>query len=292
MRTRLDARWCWGGVGLLLLLLLPATAAPTAPGGEPTVARVCFWVPPERMASFAAAYETRLAPILRQHGLAPSAERGRATVDSVFSRLRVCASPAVFRMQAEAVERDAAFRDELRQLAAAFGPAGPDGRLRHSLQLYRYPLLPDTVVPAGPGRGHWRTFDASDRLYNPSLGGVWQDGGGFLWFDSDWGVFQYDGRSSRPLFPHLSSGVTGFGSPRLLDGDGVLWISADQGGVLGYDGQSAAPIAGLPPGRVRAMLEDRRDGSLWFGTENEGLWRYDGTGTCGSSRTSPACRVR
>ena len=52
-----------------------------------TVARLSVWVPPERMDEFEEAYKRQLAPLLRQHGLVEFSERGRTTVDTVFSRL-------------------------------------------------------------------------------------------------------------------------------------------------------------------------------------------------------------
>lgn len=54
---------------------------------SPTLARLSFYVPPNRMAEFEAVYNAKVAPILKTHGLMESAQRGRATVDNVFSRL-------------------------------------------------------------------------------------------------------------------------------------------------------------------------------------------------------------
>jgi len=39
-----------------------------------TLARLSFWVPPEQMADFDAAYEKQVAPSLAEHGLAASSE--------------------------------------------------------------------------------------------------------------------------------------------------------------------------------------------------------------------------
>ncbi|MDP6775320.1 MAG: hypothetical protein QGI83_00985, partial [Candidatus Latescibacteria bacterium] len=55
----------------------------------PVIARLAFWLPPDRVSAFEEAYEARLFPVLKSHGLRPSTEAGRATVDSVFSRLFV-----------------------------------------------------------------------------------------------------------------------------------------------------------------------------------------------------------
>ena len=49
---------------------------------EPTLARLSFWVPRERMAEFEAVYQEKVVPILKKHGLVESSERGRATIVS------------------------------------------------------------------------------------------------------------------------------------------------------------------------------------------------------------------
>lgn len=75
----------------LLVMSGPSWAA------EPTLARLSFWLPPERMDEFATAYQEKLLPILKEHGLVESAQLSRATVDSVFSRLFEFDSPPRFR---------------------------------------------------------------------------------------------------------------------------------------------------------------------------------------------------
>ena len=67
---------------------------------EPTLARLSFWVPPERMAEFEAAYEEQVVPILKKHGLVESSERGRATADS-FSRLFAVENPTAATIKKE-----------------------------------------------------------------------------------------------------------------------------------------------------------------------------------------------
>ena len=42
------------------------------PTAIPTLARLSFWVPPERMAEFATDYEEKVIPILKRHGLVES----------------------------------------------------------------------------------------------------------------------------------------------------------------------------------------------------------------------------
>jgi hypothetical protein len=60
-------------VGACLLWTVPAYAA------EPTLARLSFWVPPERMEEFAAVYQDSISPTLKRDGLAESLVPVRAT---------------------------------------------------------------------------------------------------------------------------------------------------------------------------------------------------------------------
>ena len=71
-------------VRAIFVLALAVCACAAA---EPTLARLSFWIPSERMAQFEAIYETQVVPILEKHGMRASSEQGRATVDSVFARL-------------------------------------------------------------------------------------------------------------------------------------------------------------------------------------------------------------
>ena len=65
-------------------------------------------------------------------------------------------------------------------------PAGP-GKV--------VPAGPGKIVPAGRGTGHWRTYDGVDGLANIWVWSVFQDQEGYIWFGTESGVSQYDGRS-------------------------------------------------------------------------------------------------
>jgi hypothetical protein len=54
---------------------------------EPTLARLSFWVPPERIVAFEAAYREKMVPVLKRHGMVESSERGRPTAEGFFTRL-------------------------------------------------------------------------------------------------------------------------------------------------------------------------------------------------------------
>lgn len=86
------------------------------------LARLSFWVPPERMADFDAAYEKQVAPHLAERNLAASPARGRATVDSVYSRLFAYAALDTFFAQRHALFNDPAWIDLRERLGSDFGP--------------------------------------------------------------------------------------------------------------------------------------------------------------------------
>ena len=109
-----------------------------------TVARLSVWVPPERMDEFEEAYKRQLAPILQRHGLVEFSERGRTTVDTVFSRLFAFDKPRLIAAAEQALEQDSAWQELLQGLGARFGTTGEDSMLRHSLRVY--------AAPAGPAR--------------------------------------------------------------------------------------------------------------------------------------------
>ena len=106
----------------------------------PTLARLSFWLPPERMADFETAYRAQIVPILARHGLAESLERCRATVTGAFSRLFQVARPSDVARVQTALDEDPAWDGVLRALGAAFETSRKDGRIPHRLGLYATPL--------------------------------------------------------------------------------------------------------------------------------------------------------
>ena len=128
----------------------------------PTLARLSFWVPPARMAEFEAAYEAKVLPILKRHGLTPSSERGRATPDSIFSRLFEMKTPSEVADKQKAFQGDSTWTAALQGLGARFG--APDSLVRSAFGIYVAPAGPGKVVPAGRGTGYWRIYDVTDGL--------------------------------------------------------------------------------------------------------------------------------
>ncbi|MBI2502200.1 MAG: hypothetical protein HYW07_03085, partial [Candidatus Latescibacteria bacterium] len=115
-----------------------------------TLARLCCWAPPERLAEFEAAYERRIAPLLRAHDLEEAAEPGRATVEGVFSRLFEVQQPDAVEVRARTLYRDPAWQAVRQELGRVFGNAEPDGRLRCSFDLSRAPAGAGQTAEVGP----------------------------------------------------------------------------------------------------------------------------------------------
>ena len=273
----------WAVVVLLPGLSLPVEAE------EPTLARLSFWVPPERMAEFAAAYKEQVVPVLKKHGLVQVSEQGRATVDSVFSRLFALETPAEFAEKLETLLADSAAVEVERSLGATFGTTRPDGRIRAFFRLYSTPAGSgknasaefETTVTAGKGRGHWRTYDVTDGLPGLAVPSVFQDRAGHLWFGTEGGVSRYDGQAFKNFT--TEDGLAGNWVTSILqDRQGHLWFgTATQeikgGGVSRYDGQSIKTFTtedGLAHNLVWSIFQDR-EGDLWIGTWG-GVSRYDG----------------
>jgi hypothetical protein len=227
----------------------------------PTLARLSFWVPPQRMTEFEAAYEARVVPILKRHGLVPSSERGRATPDNVFSRLFEMKMPLEVEEKQKALQGDSTWKEALRGLESAFRTAGSD-TLRYDFRLYAAPAGPGKmvtagpgkVVPAGRGQGHWRTYDMADGLVGAGVLSIFQDREGYLWFGTyGGGVSRYDGKAFQTLtrWDGLAHNVV----ERIFqDRDGYLWFGTNDG-VTRY----RPPVPSPPPAFVG---DDLRFGHL------------------------------
>ena len=254
----------------------------------PTLARLSFWLSPDRFSEFETAYREKLVPILEKHGLTESSERGRATIDSVFSRLFEVRAPSEIPLRNKALRNDTAWIENLRALGASFGTPERDGLVRHSLHLYAAPGTPPRVLPAGPGktvlagrgRGHWRTYDVTDGLAAANVHEILQDREGSLWFATYNGVNRYDGHTWT-IFTTRDGLVDNRVVTALQDPEGAFWFGTHVGGISRYDpstssGQTWTNFTtrdGLPDNWVMCSFVDR-EGAPWFGTR-AGVCRYD-----------------
>lgn len=109
-----------------------------------------------------------------------------------------------------------------------------------------------------------------------------QDKDGTIWFGGrSNGNFIYD----RVNFTNFTK-MVGIGNPSLVDKAGNIWFSGEEklstieneGGVWRYDGKTFnnyATTDGINKYAVFNMLEDK-NGNIWIGTRNCGLYRYNG----------------
>ena len=145
----------------------------------PLLARLSFWVPPERKQEFEGFYEAAVAPLLRDRGWVASTGVAPAAVDSVFSRLFELKSVDAWRDRIVPLQTDEEMNallprlgeefgtfktlspDEvpdkatmagLRDFGWAFGFVPPDGRVRTEFELYSVPVGDGLLVRAGAGR--------------------------------------------------------------------------------------------------------------------------------------------
>lgn len=242
---------------------------------EPTLARLGFWVPPERMTEFEAAYGKQLVPLLKQHGFKTWAGPARATVDSVFARLFELTTPSDVALSKRDFLADPKVREVLRNLGSAFGTNRSDGMIKVDAHIYKTPAGSGTQVFAGDGQGHWRTYDLTDGLAGNMTVSIYQDGEGYIWFATNGGLSRYDGKTFTKIT--TDNGLFKGGVSKVYqDREGVFWFGIASG-VVRYDGKTFEKVT-MPKsfgGRgVLAIYQDR-DGFLWFGANGGTLCRYN-----------------
>jgi ligand-binding sensor domain-containing protein len=262
------------------LLATQAMATQTVPVEGPSLARLSFWVAPERMADFERAYVEAIVPLLARHRLVPSAQSGRATVDSVFSRLFEFSNAAALLTAKQALVEDTLFAATRRQLGE-YGAIGADS-VRSVFRNYDVTAGPGATVRAGAGarRGDWHSYTMVDGLPSQNIINLAQGPDGALWGGAAYfgQLFRYDGGSIRVYSAEdgLSSRVNEIQKDRA----GNLWITwLDEGGVSRFDGKRFVSYGledGLAGNEVSAMMEDPA-GDFWFATDR-GVSRLDESG--------------
>ena len=253
------------------------------PNPSPTLARLSFQLPPAQLSAFESAYEQKLLPILQKHGLTPSSERGRPPAEGFFCRLFEVQSPSAMIEARQALDRDPAWREALRDFGIGFGAMAPDG-VEQTLHLgiYACPAVPGKSVPVGHGQACWRTYGGTDGLADNWVWSVCQDREGNMWFGTEAGVNRYDGQTFTKFT--TDDGLAHNAVLSIFqDREGYLWFGTPDG-VSRYDGQAFISFTtqdGLAHNAVLSIFQDR-EGYLWFGTgwhlriRGSGVSRYDG----------------
>ncbi|MGH7242871.1 MAG: ligand-binding sensor domain-containing protein [Phycisphaerales bacterium] len=139
-----------------------------------------------------------------------------------------------------------------------------------------------------PGLEGLCRFDgASLTQFNPGgqrwIRTVVEDSNGTLWMGTrSGGVWRYDGNEFTPF-----SEKRGTGSPMLVDHAGNIWFGGEEdnsglnlSGVWRYDGKTFENFKignGFGGYGCWSITQDR-NGNIWMGTRNTGLYRFDGKG--------------
>ena len=137
------------------------------------------------------------------------------------------------------------------------------------------PAGPGIQLPAGQGRGHWRTYDVTDGLAGLDVRSIHPDREGNLWFGTWGGVSRYDGNTFT-TFTTQNGLVDDAVWSICQDRKGNIWFGTE-GGVSRFDGEGFTAVTtqdGLAGNQVLAIAQDKK-GFLWFGTEG-GVSRFDG----------------
>ena len=127
----------------------------------------------------------------------------------------------------------------------------------------------------------WRSWTRVDGLPGGQVWAITQDHAGYIWLGTNEGLVRFDGVrfvSARQLgFEQLPNASV---RALFVARDGGLWIGFGTGGIGRLkDGRLQAfttDAAGLPPGVVAGIVEDRR-GVIWAASAN-GLYRFHGGG--------------
>lgn len=257
----------------------------------PTIVRLSFWIPHERMAEFEALYERELVPVLKSHGLVESAQYTRPHRKGIFSRFFELDAPVQTDEKREALITDPIWTKILNDIGDTFDTADPSGSARFYFGLVLAPAGTCKVETAGPGesvpverrQGNWKSF--SEEIGYKSVEAILEDQEGYIWFGTETGATRYDGQSWTVYSTETELGGNGV-SAIFQARDGSIWFGTADGACR-YDGKTWTTFTtedGLGYNQVRSIVEDR-DGNLWFGTghietdgsgEGGGVTRYDG----------------
>ncbi len=127
-------------------------------------------------------------------------------------------------------------------------------------------------------QGRTAHLTARNGLSNNFVRAMMQDRNGTMWIGADEGVNRIDWDDARPKIKsyQMKDGLAYFSTRALLeDRNGDLWIGTERGVSHMRNGAflSDAATTALAQTKVWAIHQDS-DGGLWFGTRDNGLFRY------------------
>lgn len=131
----------------------------------------------------------------------------------------------------------------------------------------------------------FRNFLSHTGIAQSEVDAIFEDGRGFLWIGTHFGLTRYDGREFRSYYHHVED-TLGIGDNEISDIDedanGLLWMSLFNTGFCSYDTRTAkfrnytkVGPGFLPSKKVEAILVDSKS-RIWLGTDS-GLSVFDPT---------------
>ena len=272
---------------ILSRAVISVCIAATLAGGdarsaEPTLARLTFWVPPEKQAEFAVAFDQRMLSLLKQQGLIESNEQGRPTIEGTLTWLFETSSAAEVLAVRSALESDPGWVSVLAEFEKVFGPVrgmSPYAGPFLDFAVYRAPAGPGKKLQVGPGRSKhlesgtspWHTISKQGRIPGKDITAMLQTRDGNLWFGTDAGIVRFDGFAYETFTTEdglASNYVKCIAEDRegnIWVGTGIWWHSGQGGGVSCYDGSRWVNYDekdGLAGRDVAAILQDSRGAIL------------------------------
>lgn len=145
-------------------------------------------------------------------------------------------------------------------------------------------------------RERFRTFDA---VNGPCMSQFWTlaYAGDALWIGtSSQGICRFGEDGSLRFFKHDPARADGLPSntiySSLVDARGRLWIGTEAG-VARWNGHDFEPVAPHELGALSVLRMSRDpDGSIWVGSQNDGLYRIDAQDRVSRPRWSDSARLR
>ncbi|MBI2947244.1 MAG: response regulator [Verrucomicrobia bacterium] len=151
-------------------------------------------------------------------------------------------------------------------------------RIAHGSDEYHWPETdPGDGISRYDGRSFF-SFTVSDGLAGNHVQTIGRDPSGEIWITGQGGVSRFDGKRFREPIKGGEWGRDG-GISLYQDPEGKMWIGRHNG-VSFAEGawvENFSTTNVLANQHVSAIHRDN-DGTLWFATLNQGIWRYDGRG--------------
>jgi ligand-binding sensor domain-containing protein len=125
-------------------------------------------------------------------------------------------------------------------------------------------------------------FSTQEGFISNSVFAINEDHQGNMWFGTDQGVYQYNGKTFRNF--NQKDGLQHIDISRrsiLVDKSGKIWVGTHRG-VYQYDaeadqqGKPSFSVFSLLPEINTADIFEDKSGNIWFATSNQGVFKYDG----------------